>query len=381
MIKTKIDSRLFYIVSLLDEDKKWECIVHANDFSRTKSILLHNKIKILNEYLFIKSFHVLASKGQLSTLTKTSQVKFISSVSKASMQMDVAKDILGVRDLGLCGQGVTIAFIDTGIIEHGDFCFGEKRIKYFKDFVGEKEKAYDDNGHGTFVAGVCAGNGALSCGKFSGIAPKAKIISLKALNSKGEASADKILSAMEWVYENHKDFNIKVVCMSFGSEPLGFNDPIMKGAEALWNAGVVVVAAAGNSGPEYNTIKSPGVSNQIITVGGFNDNRIKESQYDEHYFEVAEFSSRGPAFQRFKPDLVAPSVDIISCGINASYTSLSGTSVATPMVAGLCALLIEKYPNLSPNDVKRGILSCCKPITFNRNFEGLGYPQIRKILK
>ncbi len=380
MIKSKIDSRLLYIVSLLDEDKKWECIVHAYDYQRTKGILLHNKIKILNEYLFIKSFRVLATKKELSFLSKISQVKYISSLSKAFAQMETAKDILGVKDLNCGGEGVNVAFIDTGIIEHADFCLGGKRIIFFKDFVAENEAPYDDNGHGTFVAGVCAGNGALSCGKYSGIAPKVNIISLKALNNKGEASADKILNAMEWVYNNHKEYNIRVVCMSFGSEPLGYNDPIMKGADALWSAGVTVVAAAGNSGPQYNTIKSPGVSGRLITVGGFNDNRIKDGEYDARFFEVADFSSRGPAFQKFKPDLVAPSVDIVSCGITKSYTTLSGTSVATPMVAGLCALILQKYPSLKPSEVKRAILSCCKPITFNRNFEGVGYPQIYRII-
>jgi len=380
MIKNKIDSRLLYIVSLLDEDKKWECIVYAYDYNRTKNILLHNKIKILNEYLFIKSFRVLASKKELALLSKASQVKYISSLSKAFAQMNVAKNVLGVDELSIGGENVTIAFIDTGIVEHGDFCLGERRIIKFIDFVNEKEKPYDDNGHGTFVAGVCAGNGALSCGKYSGIAPKANIISLKALNNKGEASADKILNAMQWVYDNHKEYNIKVVCMSFGSEPLGFNDPIMNGAEALWATGVTVVAAAGNSGPEYSTIKSPGVSRNIITVGGFNDNRIDDGMYNENYFEIADFSSRGPAFQRFKPDLIAPSVDIISCGIKEDYTTLSGTSVATPMIAGLCALILEKHDKLKPQEVKRALLSCCKPICFNRNFEGLGYPQIKKII-
>lgn len=381
MIKNKIDSKLLYIVGLLDDDKKWECIVHANDYNRTKGILLHNKIKILNEYLFIKSFRVLASKKQLSFLTKISQVKYISSLSQAFAQMQTAREILGVDEDCLSGEGVRIAFIDTGITNHCDFCLGKKRLVCFKDFVADKNCPYDDNGHGTFVAGVCCGNGCLSAGKNSGIAPKADIISLKALNSKGEASADKILNAMEWIYDNHQQYGIKIVCMSFGSEPLGFNDPIMKGAEALWDEGIVVVAAAGNSGPQYGTIKSPGVSSRLITVGGFDDNRIKGEQFNPNYFEVADFSSRGPAFQKFKPDLVAPSVDIVSCGVKEPYTTLSGTSVATPMVVGLCALLLEKYPQLKPFEIKRIMLSCCRPITFNRNFEGLGYPQIKRILK
>lgn len=377
----KIDKTLFSLVSTMQDDKKWECIVHASDYERTKNILLRKNIKILKEYSFIGTFRILANKKQLSSLTNLSQVKFVSSVSKVSALMNVAKKILGVDSEELTGKGVTVAFIDTGIYRHGDFCLGEDRIIQFVDFVENRGFEYDDNGHGTFVAGVCSGNGAMSGGKYSGIAPNTKIISLKALNKSGEATADRILDAMEWVYNNKNKYDIKVVCMSFGSEPLGYNDPIMSGAEALWRAGIVVVAAAGNSGPEYQTIKSPGVSSQIITVGGFNDNRIDEEEYNPNFFEVAEFSSRGPAFKRYKPDLVAPSVDITSCSIKNKYIKLSGTSVATPMVAGLSALILERNPKLSPFEVKKILCSSCQPISFNRNFEGLGYPDLRKIIR
>lgn len=376
----KVDKNLFNNAYALDEGKFKECIVHAHDYDRTKNILLHKKVKILDEYLFINSFRVLADKKQISELSLLTQVKYISSVSKASALMNVSKKVLGVENEKLSGKGINIAFIDTGIARHNDFCMGENRIKFFKDFVNSKTRCYDDNGHGTFVAGVCSGNGAMSCGKYSGIAPQSNIISLKALNKQGEASADKILNAMEWVFDNYKKYNIKIVCMSFGSEPLGFNDPIMAGAEALWREGLVIVAAAGNSGPEYQTIKSPGVSSQIITVGGFNDNRV-EDDFKSEFFELAEFSSRGPAFQRFKPDLVAPSVDIISCSNKKGYTTLSGTSVATPMVAGLCALILEANPSVTPFEIKRALLSTAHPIMFNKNMEGYGYPEIKKIIK
>lgn len=379
MILSKIDKALCKDVSMMGSVHKWQCIIKANDYERLKKILLHNKIEILNEYLFIKSFYVTLTKREMISLSNMSQVGFISSVSSASMQMHVAKQILELGDITLTGKGERVAIIDTGISNHPDFLLGRNRITFFKDFINERKTNYDDNGHGTFVAGVCCGNGALSAGRYSGVAPGAEIISLKALNSKGEASADKILSAMEWIYDNHKSMNIKTVCMSFGSEPLGYNDPIMSGAEALWRDGVVVVAAAGNSGPEYQTIKSPGVSSQIITVGGFDDNRINDDEFNKNYFELASFSSRGPAFQRYKPDLVAPSVDIVSCGTKENYTKLSGTSVATPMIAGCIALLFEKQPFLSPNEIKKIILSLCQPISFNRNYEGFGYLNLSKL--
>lgn len=380
MIKDKIDKILLNIVETQTEGKKIDCIIKAYDYQRLKKILHNRNIKVTNEYPFIKSLYVTVNKKELALLSTFSQVKFISALSHASALMNVARKILGVNDIHSAGEGIGIAFIDTGIVKHGDFCMNKNRIICFKDFVNDKKQCYDDNGHGTFVAGVCSGNGALSAGHYSGIAPKSNIISLKALNSLGEASADRILNAMEWIYNNYRAYNIRVVCMSFGSDPLGYNDPIMTGAEALWKAGMVVVAAAGNSGPESQTIKSPGVSSQIITVGGFNDNRIDEQNVEKNFFEMADFSSRGPAFARFKPDLIAPAVDIISCGRDRPYVVLSGTSVATPMVAGLSALIIERQPKILPIDVKRHLLSCATPICFNRNFEGFGYPELNKIL-
>ena len=184
---------------------------------------------------------------------------------------------------------------------------------------------------------------------------------------------------MEWVYDNHKKYNIKVVCMSFGSEPLGHNDPIMLGADALWKDGVVVVAAAGNSGPEYQTIKSPGISSKIITVGGIDDNRYDDANFNRKYFEIADFSSRGPAFRNIKPDVVAPSVDIISCGIKNPYTLLSGTSVATPMIAGLCCLFLEKDSTLKPDQIKNILLKICQPLGFEMYLEGYGLPNLEKL--
>ena len=95
---------------------------------------------------------------------------------------------------------------------------------------------------------------------------------------------------------------------------------------------------------------------------------------------MANFSSRGPAFRHFKPDVVAPSVDITSCGLKEFYTKLSGTSVATPMVAGFICLMLEKYPKLTPREVKMRLLQSCSSIGFDANSEGYGVPNHRKIL-
>lgn len=379
MINLKIDSQLLGKTMALEKDKKVCCLVSASRFDELKKVLELNNIEIINEYLFIKSFFVSATKSQIMLLSRSASVKFISSNATALALMNVSKKVLKMPANALSGAGVGVAFIDTGISPHYDFCLGENRIKQFVDFVDGKTVAYDDNGHGTFVAGVCAGSGVSSGGKYSGIAPCSDIYMLKALDKKGEAYSNKILSAMEWVHDNHEKLNIRVVCMSFGSEPIGLNDPIMNGAEQLWKDGVIVVAAAGNSGPEYQTIKSPGVSRKLITVGGMDDNRMDSETFSSSLFEIASFSSRGPAFRTYKPDVVAPAVEITSCALNQGYTSLSGTSVATPMIAGVMTLLCEKFPHITPDEAKRKLLVCCKPISYNKNLEGYGYPDLTKL--
>lgn len=368
----KIDERLLGQISALSNEREIECLVYTNDFKHTKSHFQKRKVHIENEYLFINAFLCKLNRETLLKLSDLNSVKFVSSLAYANSLMNISKKILNVEKSRLSGVGVGIAFIDTGVKPHFDFLIGENRLVFFKDFINNRPNFYDDNGHGTFVCGVACGNGSASAFKYAGIAPKANVFALKTLDKNGEASASKILDAMEWIFDNAQSRGIKVVCMSFGSEPLGVNDPIMIGAEALWKNGVVVVAAAGNSGPEFQTIKSPGTSSKIITIGGIDDNRIDDTHFDKNFFEIADFSSRGPSFKRTKPDLVAPSVDIISCGLKNDYTTLSGTSVATPMVAGLCALLFEKYKNARPDDIKNLLLKNCKPLGFDKNQEGFG---------
>jgi len=261
------------------------------------------------------------------------------------------------------GKGVTICFIDTGIFPHFDFVFPKNKIIKFIDLINNKNEPYDDNGHGTFVAGICSGNGIFSCSR-KGVATDANIISIKALKSSGESNSNVILDAMQWVYENYKKYKISIVCMSFGADFLDKHDPLSKGAQALWNLGITVVAAAGNSGPKENTIKSPGTNPNIITVGALDISKLS----------VAKFSSRGPTIYGNKPDLLAPATNLISCNnLSLPYTQMSGTSVATPIVAGVCAIIKQKHPHFTNNQIKKHLLSHCIPITYNINIEGHGY--------
>lgn len=369
----KIDKKLLNFVILSQKDCVLEAIVYYLNKHKTQDFFIKNNIKILEELDFINAFVVCFNSENILKTAKQNFVFFVSSVSNVSAMINTSKKIIGCKNK-TTGKGVTIAYIDTGIASHLDFVLGKNKILHFEDFVNGRAKNYDDNGHGTFVAGVGSGQGIVNK-SLSGIANESNIVALKALDGRGEATAVTILKAMEWIIKNYTKYNIKVVCMSFGSEPLGLTDPIVRGAEALWDEGLMVVSAGGNSGPKVQTIKSPGVSRKIITVGGLDDKRNIKGKVNEKNFCVANFSSRGPAFNKIKPDIIAPSVDICSCSHLGGYKTMSGTSVATPMVAGICANILEKYPFAKPDQIKKFLMLNAKPINAGKNEAGAGIVQ------
>ena len=378
-MKYKIDPSLYESVFTLSSTNV-DCLIYSTSLCRLKKYFENNKkslcIHSIKTFPFIGALGVNVSPRSLTKISSLKIVEYVSRAASVAAMIDVSRKIMRVDDVhraGLRGEGVTICYIDTGLAPHMDFVFGKNRVLHFENFVSDDQTMHDDNGHGTFVCGVGSGNGLASGGKYEGIAPASKIVALKALSSDGESGAMTILSAMQWVFDHHKEYGIRVVCMSFGSEPMMVGDPIAKGAEMLVSKGIVVVAAAGNSGPEYQTIKSPGVSPKIITVGGLDDRRAFDGSFNARDFRIARFSSRGPAFSKFKPDVIAPSVEITSCTQDKKmYGKMSGTSVATPMIAGLCALILQKYPSATPYQVKQKLISSCRPITFNKNEEGYG---------
>ena len=376
-MQNKIDERLLSLATTMDDSSQnIDCLVYARNYGFAKRYLKSFYDNVI-EYPFISAFGINANLENITRIAGLTQIKYISSITKVFAQMNIAKEVMNI-DTDCTGDGVNIAVIDTGISPHLDFCSFENRILHFEDFIGEKKEPYDDNGHGTFVSGVLCGNGFLSGKKFCGVAPKSKIIMCKALDEKGETGSLTILKAMQWIFDNRKRYNIRVVCMSLGSQPLESGDPLMQGAEVLWNSGVIVVAAAGNSGPESMTIKSPGASGKIITVGALDDGRDTEKRD----FKVARFSSRGPTNRFYKPDCLASGVNIVCTSKSDDlYTNMSGTSVSTPIVAGSCALLLEREPNLSPNQVKSRILNACEPFLNDRNAEGFGVLNVKKLLK
>jgi len=291
-----------------------------------------------------------------------------------------------VWNFGFRGNGVGIAVVDTGIYPHPDLTTPVNRIIAFRDFVGRRTRPYDDNGHGTHVAGDAAGNGARSDGLFTGPAPMANLIGVKVLNRNGSGFLSTVLAGIQWCIDNKANFNIRVINLSLGAtatQSCQF-DPLCQAVGAAWQAGIVVCAAAGNSGPGSGTIITPGINPNIVTVGADDTKRTIPVTDDT----IAGFSSRGPTLDGVtKPDVVAPGVNVISLrsprstldrtrpGLRVGnwYFRLSGTSMATPICAGVTSLLIQMNPGISPDIIKNALKSTARNIGNNPpNIQGSG---------
>lgn len=368
----KIDPTLLAVDVAEMSQRKVNCVIWVRDFWLARDFLksVFAEGVVVGEYPFLNAFGLCVNSSDMLKLSNFAWVEYVSSVQRASVFLDKAKKDIEIEELhrqGIFGAGVSVAILDTGCYPHLDFMLGRQRIRHFVDFVGTQKQVYDDNGHGTFVAGVLAGSGLTKGGKYAGVAPASELVILKALDHSGETQAFTILNAMQWLYDNHNRHNIRVACMSFGSVPLSRNDPLMAGAEALWDDGVVVVGACGNDGPTEGTIKSPGACPKIITVGS------ADVIAEPEQAKVAEFSSRGPSFNFVKPDLIAPGVDITSTDNSVKfYTQMSGTSVSTPFVAGVAALLLSQSPYLSPNHIKGILMQSATRLKEDRNSCGSG---------
>ncbi|HEU4938491.1 MAG TPA: S8 family peptidase [Vicinamibacterales bacterium] len=282
------------------------------------------------------------------------------------------------ENLDLDGSGVGVAIIDSGVTTwHDDL--GSDRVVHFADFVDFQPTAYDDYGHGTHVAGIIAGNGYDSNGARRGIAPGANLVVLKVLDGEGFGYISNVIAALDYVVQRRAQFNIRVINLSVaaGVYESYATDPLTLAAKRAVEAGVVVVTAAGNLGrnaqgqAQYGGITAPGNAPWVLTVGASSHNGTISRTDDS----MASFSSRGPSSIDYtaKPDLAAPGVGIESLADASSllfathpgarlwgtvdtatqpYLSLTGTSMAAPVVAGTVALMFQANPSLTPNLVK-----------------------------
>ena len=305
---------------------------------------------------------------------------------------DSAMNVSTVWNSGYNGTGIGVAVIDSGINDnHPDLWDSTEmysRVVYHQDFTGTSvynmfgRLVYDTYGHGTHVAGIIGGNGYRSGGRFAGVAPRVNLIDLRVLNSNGSGSDSMVIAAIQQAIALKNTYNIKVLNLSLGRGiSVGYaQDPLCQAAESAWRAGIVVVAAAGNFGRisvngsnGYGTVAAPGNDPLVLTVGAMKT----MGTYSRTDDLIASYSSKGPTSNDHvvKPDVVAPGNQVVSLDAHWStlegehsgnevagnftthdYFILSGTSMATPSVAGGVALMLQKDPTLTPDQIKARLM-------------------------
>ncbi|HXH28473.1 MAG TPA: S8 family serine peptidase, partial [Candidatus Polarisedimenticolia bacterium] len=336
--------------------------------------------------------------GQIEAFADDPEVEHVSFDEPVRAHMDVAYQAIGADRAfadfgGLDGRGIGIALIDTGVEAHDDLM----RARGFEqplevEVVGHEPGLADPFGHGTHVAGILNGNGADSSmpdayRHFRGIAPGARLISIRALAADGSGYSSDIITGIDWAIAHKDRYNIRVLNLSLGHPVYEsyVTDPLCRAARAAVQAGIVVVAAAGNDGrigSGYGTITVPGNEPSVITVGAMDDDNTVTTTDDV----LAWYSSKGPTLVDLvvKPDIVAPGTWIVSLRAphsyldstyhdlalqvrdyrtndrigdrDGAYYTLSGTSMAAPMVAGAAALMLQKDPSLTPATVKARLM-------------------------
>ena len=279
----------------------------------------------------------------------------------------------------LTGRNVTVAVLDSGV--WGDHPDLYDRLLFFNDLVKHNKKPYDDNSHGSHVSGIICGTGRMSGGRYQGMAPGSRLVMVKILDKFGNGDIETMLRGIDWVIENKKRYQIRILNLSVGgSDDLDAKESIELQAkvEEAWNLGIVVVAAAGNNGPADGSVTVPGNSPKVITVGSSKET-IGESRKKRQVF----YAGRGPTIQCvMKPEIVAPANAIVSCSNNSRYYSAkSGTSMAAPIVSGAIALLLEKEPNLTPKEVKRRLMESAIDLGLPSNQQGWGLLDGERLLK
>jgi serine protease AprX len=339
--------------------------------------------------------------SQLAALADDPEVLRVSLDNEVKAHMDVAARAVGVnllsQTLGLLagsldGRGVGVAVIDTGSWNHEDLKGSTSRLVRV-EVSSTTNSVNDQYGHGTHVAGIIGGNGALSSDllsyrNFAGVAKGATLVAIRALDTEGNGYTSDIMAAVDWAIANRAQYNIRVINLSLGHPVYESykTDPLCRAARAARDAGLLVVVSAGNDGAVgsgFGTITSPGNEPTAVTVGAMDDRNTADRSDDV----LAWYSSKGPSLidHVVKPDLVAPGTRVVSLRASGSYLDtsyhqftlklpdyklvngllnqdgdyyeLSGTSMAAPMVAGTAALMFQKEPGLNPDTVKARLMA------------------------
>ncbi len=276
---------------------------------------------------------------------------------------------------GCDGLGIGVAVLDSGMDRNHPDLRG--RLVYSYNYLTYTQDVSDDCGHGTHISGIIGGTGVASGGRYQGLAPRCHFVSMKVLDRMGNGNSASVVQALHWLIDHGREYDVRIINISMGStiQEKERESNLLEAVEEAWDAGFVVCAAAGNQGPENTSITAPGTSPKVITVGCSDDNQPVKVMGKRR----ANYSGRGPTSSCIcKPDVVAPGAYLISCNAcwrrlgGKAYTAKSGTSMATPVVAGCIALLLSGKRYMTNKDVKLKLYHSCRDLGLPRNQQGRG---------
>ncbi len=327
----------------------------------------------------INGLVVSVSSAEIENLAEVPGVRGIYPDSQVHLELADSVTLIGADQVwqlqdangqAVTGQGMRVAVIDTGIeYTHPDLggCFGPGcKVEGGYDLYNNDANPMDDNGHGTHCAGIVAADGTLK-----GVAPGASLYAYKVLNAFGSGTELVIIAGIERAADPDQDpataDAVDVISMSLGL-PGTPDDPWPMAVDAAVDQGIVIVVSAGNSGPEYASVESPGVARLATAVGASDKSDM-----------IASFSSHGPipGYDGWlKPNLLAPGVDILSTYLGGTYASSSGTSMATPHVAGAAALVKQMRPTWTPEQIQASLMNTAIDLGLDVHTQGAGRLQV-----
>lgn len=375
--------------------KNYRVIVHCKTmFEDIEKKIKTYKCELIHSIPEINCLSAVLSPSAINKLIEYPEVDHIEFDGMAYL---CSKSVLNANGVAyqeryrLTGKGVGIGLVDSGVYPHQDLLSPNNKIKKFEDILNQYKYPYDDNGHGTFMAGILCANGKLSKGLYKGVAESSHICCIKAFNSLGRAFISDTLYAIYRLLEESTEYNLKVMCLPF--ELTDFNPFILslysKLFKIAWSKDITVVLPSGHMGNAECSLTGIATLENCITVAGIDTTSVKKPY---------KYSSCGPFGKLEKPDLCAACVDI--CSLNSAssyiperngmkiypqpldepYTNYSGTSCAAAYIAGVCALLYENKPDINCKDVVSLLKVSCNLLEISKWLQGAGMVDLNKLL-
>jgi len=394
--KKKIDSNLKYYL-LKNAYKSYRVLIKYKNFQ--SSII--KKINSYKGFVYftIDSINIISAElnargiDRISEYPEVEKIYLDEYLFLSGISVNTANKVYFSDKLKLNGNGIGIGLVDSGVFPHPDLLSPNNKIELFVDLINNLKYPYDDNGHGTSIAGILCSSGISSNNMYKGICSKSKLFCYKAFDQLGKGFASNILYAIDCLINMSEEHNIKLLCLPF--ELLTHNVFIISCFENIFDyaisKGIVPIVPSGsNSNNKYSILGISTLSN-CISVGGLNTSANLIVPY--------KFSSAGPYEKFIKPDLCAACVNIVSLNSDLNYISerngvklypkkldtphktFSGTSLATAYICGICALLFEKKPDMTFKDIVSLLKVGCTSIeNIPKYIQGNGTIDIKKIL-